>query len=46
MNQLGKRYACATCEGEVLCVEGGDGKLECCGAEMEEVAAKSLPSSD
>lgn len=46
MNQLGKRYECASCEGEVLCVQGGEGELECCGEAMQEVAAKALPSSD
>jgi hypothetical protein len=46
MNQLGKRYTCATCEATVLVTKAGDGSLECHGAPMEIAQAKPLPSSD
>lgn len=35
-NQLGKMYLCRKCGAQVIVTKGGDGKLECCGAEMEQ----------
>ena len=46
MNQLGKRFKCQACGTEVLCTKGGEGKVVCCGKEMELQEAKALPSSD
>jgi hypothetical protein len=46
VNQLGKRYACATCEATVLVTKSGDGALECHGQPMQAVQAKPLPASD
>jgi hypothetical protein len=46
MNQLGKRYACPTCEATVLVTKPGDGALECHGQPMEVVQTKPLPASD
>lgn len=43
---LGKRYKCATCGQEVLCVTAGDGEIECCGQPMDVQGAKQLPSAD
>ncbi len=45
MNELGKRYYCETCHGEVVCTKPGDGHLECC-VPMVLKATKPLPSSD
>ncbi|MDT7943355.1 MAG: hypothetical protein RQ985_02250 [Dehalococcoidia bacterium] len=45
-NQLGKRYRCNTCGTEVLCIRPGDGSVECCGAAMELLQPKVLPSAD
>lgn len=46
MNQLGKRYVCETCGGELLCTKPGTGAVECCDRPMSLKAAKPLPSSD
>jgi hypothetical protein len=45
-NQLGKRYACATCGATVLVTKPGDGGVSCHDAPMEQHRAKPLPSSD
>ena len=45
-NNLGKRYSCAECGGQVLVTKAGDGGLECHGQAMEILQAKPLPSSD
>lgn len=46
MNEVGKRYTCATCETQIICVKKGDGQFTCHGVVMELVTAKPLPSSD
>lgn len=46
MNQIGKRYACATCGTQLVCVKPGAGELTCHGVPMELLTAKPLPSSD
>lgn len=46
MNEVGKRYTCATCETQIICVKKGGGQFTCHGAAMELVTAKPLPSSD
>jgi len=46
VNQLGKRYTCASCEATVLVTKAGSGGLECHGVPMEVAQAKPLPSSD
>jgi len=46
MNKLGKRYRCTVCGIEVLCTKAGEGKLTCCGKEMEVQEPKPIPSSD
>ncbi|MFD6892930.1 hypothetical protein ACFWB0_00100 [Rhodococcus sp. NPDC060086] len=46
MNEVGKRYTCATCETQVICVKKGEGQFTCHGTPMELVTAKPLPSSD
>ena len=43
---LGKRYACETCNAEVLVTKGGEAGLFCHGAAMEIAKPKTLPSSD
>ncbi len=45
-NQVGKRYVCATCGTEVMCVKKGPGRLHCHGEAMSVVTARPLPSSD
>ena len=45
-SQLGKRYRCGKCGTEALCTKAGEGKLTCCGQEMEVQEAKAIPSSD
>jgi hypothetical protein len=45
-NQLGKRFQCEKCGTEVLCIKPGDGGVECCGAPMELMQPKVLPSAD
>lgn len=45
-NELGKRLACAECDGLYLVVKRGDGTIECHGHPAELQAAKKLPSSD
>jgi hypothetical protein len=45
-NQVGKRYRCGSCETEIMCVKGGQGRFHCHGEPMELVTAKPLPSSD
>jgi hypothetical protein len=45
-NTLGKRYRCATCETEILCVRPGSGTFACHGAPMEIIQLTALPSSD
>jgi len=46
MNQVGKRFKCATCGSEVLVTKGGEGELACCKAEMELVTPKKTASAD
>ncbi|MBP1327291.1 hypothetical protein JOF28_002523 [Leucobacter exalbidus] len=46
MNQVGKRYVCAECSTQIMCVKPGAGSFVCCGAEMQLESAKPLPSSD
>lgn len=46
MNQTGKRYTCAHCVTQIICVKKGDGAFTCHGVAMELVTAKPLPSSD
>ena len=43
---LGKRYACQTCDAEVLVTKAGPGVIACHGAVMGIARAKALPSSD
>ena len=45
-NQLGKRYKCAICATEALCLKAGDGTVQCCGVAMELLQPKVLPSAD
>jgi hypothetical protein len=45
-NLLGKRYACAECDAQLMVVKTGEGTLTCHDQPMSEVAAKQLPSSD
>lgn len=45
-NQLGKRFQCATCNTEVLCIKAGAGEVECCGVAMTLLQPKVLPSAD
>ena len=45
-NQLGKRFQCEKCGSEVLCIKPGDGEIECCGAPMQLMQPKVLPSAD
>lgn len=45
-NLVGKRYRCATCGTEVMCVKGGTGRFRCHDTPMELLTAKPLPSSD
>ncbi len=45
-SQLGKRYRCQKCGTEALCTKAGDGKLTCCGQDMQVQEAKPIPSSD
>jgi hypothetical protein len=46
MPDLGKRYECESCAGEVLCTKPGPGSMSCCGVSMTIKVAKPLPSSD
>jgi streptomycin 6-kinase len=43
---LGRRFSCATCGTTVLCIKAGEATAICCGAAMQQVEAKPLPSSD
>jgi hypothetical protein len=45
-NQIGKRYRCATCGSELICVKKGAGRFTCHEQPMELLTAKPLPSSD
>jgi transcription elongation factor Elf1 len=45
-NQLGKRFQCATCNTEVLCIKPGGGEVQCCGVPMQLQQPKVLPSAD
>jgi hypothetical protein len=45
-NLLGKRYRCATCGLELLCLTAGSGRFSCHGEPMEIVTAAALPASD
>jgi hypothetical protein len=45
-NQIGKRYVCAVCSLELMCVRKGAGHFTCHGQPMALVEAKPLPSSD
>jgi desulfoferrodoxin-like iron-binding protein len=33
-NQMGKRYTCSKCGGEVIITKAGGGVLVCCGQDM------------
>lgn len=44
--QVGKRYFCATCDTEVICVKPGQGPIVCDGEPMQLRAAKPLPATD
>jgi desulfoferrodoxin-like iron-binding protein len=46
MNQVGKRFRCATCTSEVLVTKSGEGELHCCGAPMEQLQPKQTASAD
>ena len=43
---LGRRFQCATCGTTVLCTKAGEASVVCCGAALQPVEAKPLPSSD
>jgi hypothetical protein len=43
---VGKRYACQTCDAEVLVTKAGSGVVACHGLEMSIAQPKALPSSD
>jgi hypothetical protein len=43
---LSKRYACATCNAEVLVTKGGSADLVCHGMAMAMTQPKTLPASD
>lgn len=45
-NQLGKRYRCADCGLELLCLVAGSGRFTCHGSAMQPVSIEPLPSSD
>jgi desulfoferrodoxin-like iron-binding protein len=45
-NQVGKRYRCAECGTQVICVKPGAGRFHCHAEPMELLTAKPLPSSD
>lgn len=45
-NELGKRYRCAACGSEVLCLKAGDGRFECHNQVMTPVQQAPVPSSD
>jgi desulfoferrodoxin-like iron-binding protein len=34
-NQIGKKYVCKKCGGELIVTRGGNGTLTCCGQPME-----------
>lgn len=44
-NQLGRRYQCARCATEVLCIRSGEGAVYCCGAPMALIQPAALFSS-
>ena len=43
---LGKRYACQTCDAEVLVTKAGPGVIACHASAMGIAQPKALPSSD
>jgi desulfoferrodoxin-like iron-binding protein len=45
-NLLGRRYKCATCGTELLCLKAGDGTFTCCTQPMVEVEVETLPAAD
>ncbi|MFC1957848.1 desulfoferrodoxin [Chloroflexota bacterium] len=45
-SELGKRYQCAVCGSEALCVKSGDGTIACDGQDMEIQEPRVMPSSD
>jgi hypothetical protein len=45
-NQLGKRYRCATCGTELICMKRGAGRFSCHGEAMAVVVLEELPASD
>ena len=45
-NQLGKRFQCASCGTEVLCIKPGVGEVQCCEKAMTLLQPKVLPSAD
>jgi hypothetical protein len=45
-SQVGKRYECNVCGGQLICTRAGGGVLECDGTPMALVEPRVLPSSD
>lgn len=45
-NLIGKRYQCAQCGSELICVRGGSGAITCHATPMELLAPKPLPATD
>ena len=45
-NLVGKRYRCAQCGTEVICVRAGAGGVGCHDRPMELLSAKPLPATD
>ncbi len=45
-NQLGKRFECKVCGGEILCTKPGEGAVHCCEQEMQIKQPVSLPTAD
>ncbi|MDX6214490.1 MAG: Desulfoferrodoxin, N-terminal domain [Frankiales bacterium] len=45
-SELGKRYECPSCGGQLLVVAAGTGQVLCCGVEVDVLQPKKLPSSD
>jgi len=46
MNQVGKRFRCGMCGGEILVTKSGEGPLRCCDAAMEIIEPKKTASAD
>ena len=45
-NQLGKRFECKVCGGEILCTKSGEGAVQCCEQDMQIKQPVSLPTAD